>query len=279
MEAPNFANRHEILGVGTHSSPTSDHAPRRTNDITNNTVNPGPTLRGETGFRDFAQEPSNNATSPIYSSKSDEARRNIARSTEMCDPNSSIPTAQETRDQLNHVRDQAAAAQRNNPSAIGNSSYIAHGVPRTEVGDGAGTGVSTSQRGHRNSNYAPGYEDAADAVRQKSYNAEEHRPSVLAHEPVTPLTEVPPDLDNNTQQTSSNKGPGMIPGPSIGQKAKAPFAKIHVSWLVICLNACSSHNSTDITQRGLGRCFGETSPQPPTASRETPTSRPRTRAL
>jgi hypothetical protein len=52
---------------------------------------------------------------------------------------------------------------------------------------------------------------------------------VLAHEPVTPLTEVPPDLGDTTQQTYSNKGPGTIPGPSIGQKAKAPFAKIHVS--------------------------------------------------
>lgn len=227
MEAPNFANRHEILGVGTHSSPKSDHAPRQTNDITNNTVNPGPMLRGETGSRDFAQDPGNNITSPI---KSDQARLDVSQSTELGNPNNSIPTAQDTRNQLNDARDQLTAApQRNNPSAVGNSTQVAHGVPRTEVGDGAGTGVSTSQRGHRNSNYAPGYEDAANAVRQKSYNAEEHRPSVLAHEPVTPLMEVPPDLGNNTQQTSSKEGPGTIPGPSIGQKAKAPFAKIHVS--------------------------------------------------
>lgn len=218
MEGPNFTNRHEMLGVGTHSSPTSHHTSRQTDDITNNTVSPGPTLREGTGTRDFAQDPGNNATSPIYDS-SEQARTNISQATEIGDPNGRIPTAQETHNQLN-------AAQKNNPSAA--SSYVAHGVPRTHQDD-ANTVVSTSQRGHRNSNYAPGYEDAADAVRQKSYNAEEHRPSVLAHEPVTPLTEMPPDLGNNAQQTSSNKGPGMIPGPSIGQKAKAPFAKIHVS--------------------------------------------------
>lgn len=178
-----------------------------------------------TGTRDFAPDPGNNVTSPIYDS-SEEARTNISQTTEIGDPNGRIPTAQETHNQRNALRDESAAEQRNNPSTA--SSYDAQGVPRTQQDD-ANTGVSTSQRGHRNSNYAPGYENAADAVRQKSYDAEEHRPSVLAHEPVTPLTEVPPDLGNNTQQTSSNKGPGMVPGPSIGQKAKAPFAKIHVS--------------------------------------------------
>lgn len=226
MEATNFANRHEMLGAGTHSSPTSNHAHRQADDITKDTVSPGPTLREGTGSRDFAHDPGNNVSSPTHDS-SEDARVNIAQSTEIGDPNSRIPTAQDTHDQLTAVREQLAAAQRNNPSA--EFSRIQHGVPRTNVAD-TDTGVSTSQRGHRNSNYAPGYEGAADAVRPKSYNAEEHRPSLLAHEPVTPLTEVPPDLgDNTTQQASSKSGPGTIPGPSIGQKAKAPFAKIHVS--------------------------------------------------
>lgn len=215
-----------MLGVGTHGSPTSDHAARRTNDITNNTVSPGPTLREGTGTRDFAHDPGNNTTSPIPNSKSEEARMNIAQSTEIGDPNGRIPTAQDTHSKLSDARDQLAAVQRDNPSAA--STHGAQGVPRTHPGD-SDTGVSTSQRGHRNSNYAPGYEGAADAVRQKSYNAEEHRPSLMSHEPVTPLTEVPPDLGSDAQQTSSNKGPGMIPGASIGQKVKAPFAKIHVS--------------------------------------------------
>ncbi|KAL2278956.1 hypothetical protein FJTKL_14104 [Diaporthe vaccinii] len=194
MEATNFANRHEMLGVGTHSSPTPNHPPppRRTDDITSNTVNPGPTLREHTGARKFAPDPGNNATSPVHNSKSEEARLNTSQSTEMGD---------------------------------------------------ADAGVSTSQRGHRNSNYAPGYEDAANAVRQRSYNAEEHRPSLLAHEPVTPLSEVPPDLGNNTQQTSSNQGPGMIPGPSIGQKAKAPFAKIHGAGEVLRGNLAAAADS------------------------------------
>lgn len=226
MEATNFANRHEMLGVGTHSSAASaNHAPRQTNDITKNTVNPGPTLREGTGTHDFADGPGNYITSPAHNSTSEEARLDAARST------SGIPTAQGTHNQLKTAQSELAAAQNDPPPA---SHYFAQGVPRSHAGN-ADAGVPTSQRGHRNSNYAPGYEDAADAVRQKSYNAEEHRPSLLAHEPVTPLSEVPPDLGNSTQQTSSNKGPGMIPGPSIGQKAKAPLAKIHVS---STLNAC-----------------------------------------
>ncbi|KAG6359349.1 hypothetical protein INS49_012870 [Diaporthe citri] len=240
MEATNFANRHEILGVGTHSSPISNHTPRRTDDITNNTVSPGPTLRENTGTRDFAHDPGNNVTSPIPNSKSEEARMNVARSTEIGDPNGRIPTAQDTHNQLNAAQSELAAAQRNEPSDA--SSHIVHGVPRTHMGD-ADAGVSTSERGHRNSNYAPGYEGAADAVRQKSYNADEHRPSLLAHEPVTPLSEVPPDLGNNTQQTSSNQGPGRIPGPSIGQKAKAPFAKIHGAGEVLRGNLAAAADS------------------------------------
>ncbi|KAK7722400.1 hypothetical protein SLS64_000937 [Diaporthe eres] len=164
---------------------------------------------------------------------------NIPRSTEIGDPSGRIPTAQGTHNQLSAAQSELAAAQKNDPSDA--SSHV-HGVPRTHTGN-ADAGVSTSERGHRNSNYAPGYEGAADAVRQRSYNAEEHRPSLLAHEPVTPLTEVPPDLGNNTQQTSSTQGPGMIPGPSIGQKAKAPFAKIHGAGEVLRGNLAAAADS------------------------------------
>lgn len=225
MEATNFQNRHDVLGAGTHTSPMNSHTPRQTNDITNNTVNPGPTLRGGTGSHDFAHDPGNYSTSPAHDSSQQE-RANTIRATEIGDPNGRIPTAQDTHDQLNDARDDLIAIQRNNPSAA--ASHASQGVPRTNMGN-TDTGVPTSQRGHRNSNYAPGYEGAADAVRHKSHNAEDHRPSVLAHEPVIPLTETPPDLGDTTQQTSSNKGPEMIAGPSISQKAKAPFAKIHVS--------------------------------------------------
>lgn len=240
MEATNLANRHEMLGAGTHSSHTPSQAHRQTDDIRHNTVNPGPTLREGTGSRDFAHDPGNSTSSPIHDS-SNQAMVDTARNTEIGDPNGRIPTAQDTHNQLKAVQDQLAAAQRNSPSAA--SSYAAQGVPRTNMGD-ADTGASTSQRGHRNSNYAPGYEGAADAVRQKSYNADEHRPSVLAHEPVTPSTEVPPDLGNNTTQpASSNQGPGMIPGPSIGQKAKVPFAKIHGAGEVLRGNLAAAADS------------------------------------
>lgn len=230
MEATNFANRHDMLGVGTHRS-AHDHATRQTNDMYDDTVNPGPTLRGGSGTksRDFAQEqdPGNNSSSPIHNS-SQQARTNIIQTTEIGDPNGRIPTAQQTHNQLDAARDALASARNNSPNA--SSSSTIRGGPRPQTG-ATDTGVPTSQRAHRNSNYAPGYEGAADAVKHKSHNAEDHRPSILAHEPVTPLTEVPPDLDGTSEEASgpSTRGPGAIPGPSMGQKAKAPLAKIHVS--------------------------------------------------
>lgn len=242
MEATNFANRHEILGVGTHRS-THDHGTRQTDDIYDNTVNLGPTLRGGCGTktRDFAQEqdPGNNSSSPIHNSNQ-QARTNTIQATEIGDPNGRVPTAQQTHNQLDVARDALASARRSNPNA--SSSSITQDIPRPQAG-ATDSAVPTSQRAHRNSNYAPGYEGAADAVKHKSYNADDHRPSILAHEPVTPLTEVPPDLDGTTEEASgpSTRGPGAIPGPSIGQKAKAPLAKIHVSDLSpACMRSSSS---------------------------------------
>lgn len=234
MEATNFQNRHDVLGAGTHTSPTNSHTSRQTNDITNNTVNPGPTLREEKVSHDFARGPGNYSTSPAHDSSQQE-RANIIRATEIGDPNGRIPTAQDTHNQLNDARDDLIATQRNNPSAA--ASHASQGVPRTNKGN-TDTGVPTLQSGHQNSNYTPGYDGAADAVRHNSHIAEDHRPSVLAHEPVDPLTKVPTDRGDTTQQHSSNKGPGMIPGVSIGEKAKAPFAKIHVSnRQIICVHA------------------------------------------
>jgi hypothetical protein len=230
MEATNFANRHEILGVGTHSSPNpTHHAARQTNDIYDNTVNPGPTLREKsgTGARDFAQGvPGNNSSAPVHNS-GQQTRTNTIQATEIGNPTGRIPTAQDTHEQLDAARHELAAAQRNHPSAT--PKEVTQGVSQTHPGTTEAGGVPTSQRGHRNSNYAPGYEGAADAVKHKSHNAEDHRPSLLAHEPVTPSTEVPPDLGQTTQQAASSRGSGTVPGSSIGQKAKAPFAKIHVS--------------------------------------------------
>lgn len=244
MEATNFANRHEELGVGTHTS-TQDHSTRQTDDIYENTVNPGPTLREEFGTRsrDFAQEqdPGHNSSSPIRT-PSQQARTTTVQATEIGNPNSRIPTAQQTHNQLDAARDDLAAARRNNPNA--SSSNITQGVPRPQT-SATDVGVPTSQRGHRNSNYAPGYEGAADAVKHKSHNAEDHRPSILAHEPVTPLAEVPPDLDGTTEQASGppTRGPGAIPGPSIGQKANAPLAKIHGAGEVLRGNLAAAADS------------------------------------
>ncbi|POS76023.1 hypothetical protein DHEL01_v205574 [Diaporthe helianthi] len=242
MEATNFANRHEILGAGTHTSLDNTHKqdPPQTDNIYENTVKPGPTLRGGSGTktRGFtqAQDPGNNSSSPIQDS-SQQAKTNTIRATEIGDPNGRIPTAEKIHKQLNDARDALADTQRNssNPS----SSNTTQGVPRPQTG-ATDTGVPTSQRAHRNNNYASGYEGAADAVKHKSHNAEDHRPSILAHEPIMPLKEVAPDLDGTTEKTS---GPGTIPGPSMGQKAKAPFAKIHGAGEVLRGNLAAAADS------------------------------------
>ncbi|KAG8168473.1 hypothetical protein KVR01_001222 [Diaporthe batatas] len=245
MEATNFANRHDMLGVGTHTSPTHDHATRQTNDIYENTVSPGPTLRGGSGTktRDFAQgqDPGNNSSSPIHSS-AQQARTNTVQATEIGDPDGRIPTAQQTHHQLGAARDALASVRRNNPNA--SSTTTTHGLPRPQTG-ATDAGVPTSQRAHRNSNYAPGYEGAADAVKHKSHNAQDHRPSILAHEPVTPLTEVPPDLDGTTEEAAGppSRAPGAIPGPSIGQKAKAHLDKIHGAGEVLRGNLAAAADS------------------------------------
>ncbi|KAL1864912.1 hypothetical protein Daus18300_007479 [Diaporthe australafricana] len=241
MEPANFANRHDELGIGDHSS-ISNQTSRRPHDITNDTVGSGPTPREDIGARDFAHNPG-----AVASSTSSQARANISGATEIGDPHGRIPTAQDTHDQRNAAHSQLDATGKN--ELPGGSSYAGHagqGVSQVPSGDPS-TGISTSQRGHRNSNYAPGYEGAADAVRQRSYNEDEHRPSLLAHEPVTPLTEVPPDLGNNAQHNAQHNaptsGPGMIPGPSIGQKAKAPFAKIHGAGEVLRGNIAAAADS------------------------------------
>lgn len=233
MEPANFANRHDELGVGHHSS-ISNQTSQRPNDMTNDTVGSGPTPSEDIGARDFAHNPGAVASS---ASPAHQARANVSGATEIGDPNGRIPTAQDTHNQRKAAHSQLAAMEKN--ELPGGSSSTGQGVPQAPCGD-SGTGISTSQRGHRNSNYAPGYESAADAVRQRSYNEDEHRPSLLAHEPVTPLTEVPPDPGNNAQHNCPTSGPGMIPGPRIGQKAKAPFAKIHVSIMSRLLPTSSS---------------------------------------
>lgn len=198
-----------------------------------------------TRSRDFAsaqeRDAGNNSSSPI-NDPGQQAKTNTIQATEIGSPNSRIPTAEQTHNQRDTARDDLAAAQRNYPSA--SASNTTQGVPRPQEG-ATGTGVPTLQRGHRNSNYAPGYEGAADAVKHKSYNAEDHRPSILAHEPVTPLTEVPPDLDGTTEQASvpPTRGPGAIPGPSMGQKAKAPLAKIHGAGEVLRGNLAAAADS------------------------------------
>ncbi|KAK2615297.1 hypothetical protein N8I77_002062 [Diaporthe amygdali] len=238
MANPNFTNRHEILGVGDNT-PTSNQTSLQPQDITHNTLGSGSAPHADIGARDFVHNPGTAASSSCRS-PAHEAKANTAGATEMGDPNGRIPTAQDTHDELNAAQSDLATTEQD--ELPGRRSGIGRSAPGAHLEDAA-AGVSTSQRGHRNSNYAPGYEGAADAVTHKSYNADEHRPSLLAHEPVTPATEVPPDVGNDGYNTPATSGPGMIPGPSLGQKAKAPFAKIHGAGEVLRGNVAAAADS------------------------------------
>jgi len=208
MDPSNFKNNHENLGVG-NNSPTNTHAPQDSRDITNNTISSGPTPREISGGPEFERNRGTAASSSCHS-PGHEAKAQTAMATEIGDPNGRIPTAEDTKNQL--------AAARNSDLPVGPSKTAQHYPEASHLGHPA-SGVPTTERAHRNSNYAPGYEDAANAVRPKSYNAEEHRPSLLAHEPATPASELPPNLGNASENDSAASGSGMFPGPSISQKA------------------------------------------------------------
>ncbi|KUI73070.1 hypothetical protein VM1G_08652 [Cytospora mali] len=185
MDPSNYANRHEQLGVGDNT-PTSSQSPRESRDLGNDTLDTHPSPQNAVEGRDNVYNPGKPAPTTIKHAGND-AKWDTVAGTEIGDPNGRIPTAQETHDQL--------AAARSAELAVDDSKAVP-GPPRSGYGD-VTPGSSTKVREHRNSNYAPGYEDAARAVHPKSYEAADHHPNLLSHEPVTPLTEVPPDLNSN----------------------------------------------------------------------------------
>ncbi|ROV88975.1 hypothetical protein VMCG_10135 [Cytospora schulzeri] len=184
MDPSNWANRHEQLGVGDNK-PTklNPGEPREFGDDTLDTVpNPQKAVDGS----DDIHDPGTPGSSSIKHAGND-AKWDTVAGTEIGDPNGRIPTARHTHEQL--------ATARNDELAIA-ASKVAPGPSRSGYGD-VTPGSSTTVRKHRNSNYAPGYEEAAQAVHYRSYEASGHHPNLLSHEPVTPLTEVPPDLDDH----------------------------------------------------------------------------------
>lgn len=179
MDSSNYTNRHEQLGVGDNTPNTLN--PQEPRDFGNDTLDIAPhSQKNHHG-------PDATGSSSIKHTGND-AKWNTVADTEIGDPNGRIPTAQKTHEQL-------VAA--NSDSLSLAASKVAPGPSRSGHGDVI-PGSSISARQHRNSNYAPGYEDAANAVRHRFYEEADHRPNLLSHEPVTPLSEVPPVLHDHS---------------------------------------------------------------------------------
>lgn len=185
MDPSNYTNRHEQLGVCDNTPTTLN--PREPRDFGNDTLDMVPKpKKAVDGYNDVYDPDVPGSSSTKLTANN--AKWDTVAGTEIGDPNGRIPTAQKTHEQL--------AAARSDELSVA-ASKVAPGPPRSGHGDVA-PGSSTAARKHRNSNYAPGYEEAAEAVRYRSYEETDHRPNLLSHEPVTPLSEVPPDLNNHS---------------------------------------------------------------------------------
>lgn len=181
MDPSNWANRHEQLGVGD-IKPTKFN-PREPRDFGNDTLDTVPNPQKAV---DNVQNPGVPGSSSIRHAGND-AKWDTVAGTEIGDPHGRIPTARDIHEQL--------ATARNDELSIA-ASKVAPGPSRSGYGDVV-PGSSTTLRKHRDSNYAPGYEGAAQAVQYKSHEASDHHPNLLSHEPVTPLSELPPDLNDH----------------------------------------------------------------------------------
>lgn len=149
MDASNYNNRHEVLGVG-NNAPTTAQVHNNPATAERSTVNQPAT----TTTQDFAYNPGQ-ATHPTE--QHDLARRE-AVSAVACN----IPSPEYTRQQL-------AAAQNSELTSPASKTAVT-GVPPTEM------------RRHRESNYAAGYESAAAAVPERLHGEEGHNPVILSHE-------------------------------------------------------------------------------------------------
>lgn len=202
MEPSNYANRHDQVGVADNT-PTSKQIQREPSDFGSYTMNTTPSPQEPVKDRDDIYDPgSRTQGSSTIKNAGNDAKWNTVSSTEIGDPTGRVPTARDTHEKL--------VVAKNTELPIG-SSGAAPGHSTRGYGD-VTPGIPTTVRQHRNSNYAPGYESAAAAVHHRSHKAADHHPSLLSHEPVTPLTEMPPDITGQTDYLDGEfDGKGTVP--------------------------------------------------------------------
>lgn len=150
------------------NKPTTSEVPlpQGGGDLYDNTINNRPTSQDQSGNHGSDYDPGVPGTATAASH--DILRRaKTAAATEIGDPHGRIPSAEQTRQQL--------AAAKNSSLPVDASRSAQTHLP-------SNTALPSTAHEHRESNYAPGYEKAFDAVPQRSYDAVGHEPTDLPHE-------------------------------------------------------------------------------------------------
>lgn len=232
MDPSSTANRHDMLGPGVHCTPTTDQT--REWDIENShTLTTEPAPRQKIDEDDHVAYSSSRGAAGTASHN--RARRgDTAAATEIGALDSRIPTDQDVRDQL--------AAARDSQLPVGPSRTAGTHPPPATSGRQAPPHTLLS-REHRNSNYAPGYEEASNAVPQKTYSETGHSPMALPHEGLISVEggttqtrdfsyapPLPPRA--SAQQAESTAGDASrrdtSGSESLGRKLQGVFAQAHV---------------------------------------------------
>lgn len=207
---------------------------------------------------DFTYDPSSQGTLPTTDHDL-AARAAVAAQTEIGNPNGLIPTSQDTQRQLAaiHASELPVGPSRTaNPGSSGGYHFHSGRPDTTQV---TATDlhladmVYGSLREHQESNYAPGYRRASEAVPQRTYQAEGHDAVSFPHEQLgseqgsvtgSSRNVMPPELPPRTQghdyALSSGDGTNTparggtntgrsSPGTSVGSKVQEAFSQTHVS--------------------------------------------------
>lgn len=264
MEPANLANGHQMLGVGDNPSTTpqiqndqTPYPPQYARLSESGTVGRFSTKGRE--IYDFTYGPDVQGSVPTTDHDLD-TRAAVASQTEIGNPNGLIPTSAQTQEQLAAIQASDLPVTASRTSGAVKRTYFGHNddeklgfcsnPPVTHTGAGVGNEASDRLWEHRKSNYAPGYERAAEAVPQKTYRAEGHESVSFPHEQLggndsSGSRNVPPVLPPRTQGhdyalSSGTTGIGAArgsengtrrdsPGASLGSKVKETFALVHVS--------------------------------------------------
>lgn len=186
MDPSSTANRHDMLGPGD-CAPTTRQV-RGWEPENSRALNKVPAPRDDADDGDddvpHYSYSSGGGAATVDTAGHDRARRgDVAAGTEIGAPDGRIPTGRDVRAQLAAARDSQLPV---GPSRTAGTHPHPDHPPAAASGSAVpGPGpleIPLGSRAHRNSNYAPGYEGASDAVPHKTYSEAGHSAMVLPHE-------------------------------------------------------------------------------------------------